>query len=64
MEELAELRKQIEAGHYADALAIVDELEEMSRSDKINRIVEIENVKLLTADDKVLAHGNVEDARR
>lgn len=38
MEELLELRKRIEAGQYADALAIVDELEEMSRSDKINRI--------------------------
>ncbi len=38
MEELTELRNHIAEGRYAAAMAIVDELEEMSRDDKINRI--------------------------
>lgn len=38
MEELTELRKNIIAGRYNDALAIVDELEEMSRRDVIRKI--------------------------
>jgi hypothetical protein len=38
MEELAELRNNIIAGRYSDALAIIDELEEMSRRDIIRKI--------------------------
>ena len=38
MDELQELRKQIEARDYDAAIAIVNELEEMSREDKINKI--------------------------
>ncbi|PPS39185.1 DUF29 family protein [Chroococcidiopsis sp. TS-821] len=38
MEELAELREKILRGDLSSALAIVDELEEMSRDDKINNI--------------------------
>jgi hypothetical protein len=35
MEELWELRQALEAGDMRAALAIVDEMEEMSRDDKI-----------------------------
>ncbi len=38
MEELAELKNNILTGKYADALAIIDELEEMSRRDIIRKI--------------------------
>ena len=38
MEELFELRTCIEKGHYADALVLVEEMEEMSKDDKINKI--------------------------
>ena len=38
MEELYELRAYIESGHYTEALLLLDEMEEMSRDDKINRI--------------------------
>ena len=38
MEELTELRNKIIAGRYSDALAIIDELEEMSRRDIIRKI--------------------------
>lgn len=38
MEELIDLRRYIEQHRYVEALALVDELEEMSRDDKINRI--------------------------
>lgn len=38
MEELLELRKQLEAHNYEAAIAIVNDLEEMSREDKINKI--------------------------
>ncbi len=38
MEELLELRACLEQRRYDDALAIVDELEEMSKDDKINKI--------------------------
>ena len=36
--ELEELRKRIEAQDYVAALQIVDELEEMSKEDKLNKI--------------------------
>jgi hypothetical protein len=38
MEELFELRAYIENHNYADALALIGEMEEMSRDDKINKI--------------------------
>ena len=38
MDELVELRKQLEAHNYEAALSIVNDLEEMSREDKINKI--------------------------
>jgi hypothetical protein len=38
MDELLELRTYIEQGHYAEALALIGEMEEMSRDDKINKI--------------------------
>jgi hypothetical protein len=38
MEELLELRAHIEQGRHAEALALIGEMEEMSRDDKINKI--------------------------
>ncbi len=38
MEELFELKNHIEQGRYDDALALIGEMEEMSRDDKINKI--------------------------
>ena len=38
MEELLELRAYLEQGRYAEALALIGEMEEMSRDDKINKI--------------------------
>lgn len=38
MDELQELRSHIEQGHYAEALALIGEMEEMCRDDKINKI--------------------------
>jgi Domain of unknown function DUF29 len=38
MEELLELRQSIEEGRYTHALFIVDELTEMAKEDKINKI--------------------------
>ena len=38
MEELWELRRYVEAGDVDAALALLDEMEEMSRDDKITRI--------------------------
>lgn len=38
MEELLELRRYIEQGRTADALFIVDELTDMAKRDKINRM--------------------------
>jgi ABC-type transporter Mla MlaB component len=38
MEELLELRQLLEQGKIPEALLLVDELEEMSLSDKINKI--------------------------
>ncbi len=38
MEELFELRSHIEQRHYAEALVLIGEMEEMSKDDKINRI--------------------------
>lgn len=38
MEELFELKKYIESGDYPAALNLIEEMEEMSRDDKINKI--------------------------
>jgi hypothetical protein len=38
MEELAELRNYIQSERYAEALLLIDELEEMSKEDKLNKI--------------------------
>jgi hypothetical protein len=38
MEELFELRTAIEEHRYADALRLIEEMEEMSRDEKINKI--------------------------
>ncbi len=38
MEELVQLRESIIAGNYSQALQIIDELEEMSVEDKLNKI--------------------------
>ncbi len=47
MEELFELRSHIEQGRYDDALALIGEMEEMSRDDKINKIESYLDVLLL-----------------
>jgi len=47
MEEIIELRHYIESGKYQDALGLLDEMEEMSRDDKINRISSFMEVLLL-----------------
>ena len=38
MYEIEELRKKIEAQDYVGALQIIDELDEMSKEDKLNKI--------------------------
>ena len=38
MEELATLRQHIQKKNYATALRLVDELEEMSKEDKLNKV--------------------------
>ncbi len=38
MEEIYELRKALEEHRYADAFILIEEMEEMSREDKINKI--------------------------
>jgi Domain of unknown function DUF29 len=47
MEELHELRKFIESGKYQDALLLLDEMDEMSRDDKINRVSSFMEVLLV-----------------
>jgi len=47
MEELYELRKYLESGKYKDALLLLDEMEEMSRDDKINKISSFMEVLLI-----------------
>ena len=38
MEELFELKSYIEQGQYAEALLVIEEMEEMAKDDKINKI--------------------------
>ena len=47
MEELYELRAYIESGQYKEALLLLDEMEEMGRDDKINRISSFMEVLLV-----------------
>ncbi|OQX01684.1 MAG: hypothetical protein BWK80_59440 [Desulfobacteraceae bacterium IS3] len=47
MEELFELRKHIEQGNYTAAIALLGEMEEMSRDDKINKIGSLIEILLL-----------------
>jgi hypothetical protein len=47
MEELLELRSHIEQGRYAQALALIGEMEEMSRDDKNNKIESFLHILLL-----------------
>ncbi len=47
MEELYQLRTYIEQGRYTDALNLIGEMEEMSRDDKINKIVSFMEILLL-----------------
>jgi tetratricopeptide (TPR) repeat protein len=47
MEELFELKAYIEQGRYAEALQLIEEMEEMSRDDKINKIYSLAVVLLL-----------------
>ena len=47
MEELLELRACIEQGRYAEALALIGEMEEMSRDEKINKIESFLQILLL-----------------
>ena len=42
MEELAELRSYIQSERYAEALLLIDELEEMSQEDKLNKSLRIQ----------------------
>lgn len=47
MEEIWELRQALEAGDLQTALAIVDEMEEMSRDDKVQKIASYMRVLLV-----------------
>jgi hypothetical protein len=47
MEELFELKAYIEQGQYAEALQLIEEMEEMSKDDKINKIYSFAVVLLL-----------------
>jgi hypothetical protein len=47
MEEIWELRRALEAGDLQTALAIVDEMEEMSRDDKVQKIASYMRVLLV-----------------
>ena len=38
MEELMELRQLLEAGHLPEAMLLLDEMDEMAKDDKINKI--------------------------
>jgi hypothetical protein len=47
MEEILELRRSLEEGNYDGAMLIINEIEEMSRKDKINKIGSFLEVLLL-----------------
>jgi hypothetical protein len=56
MEELWELRRHLEAGDYDAALALLDEMEAMSRDDKITRIESFIQVVLLHLIKQAVEH--------
>lgn len=47
MEEILELRKSIQEGRYSDALHIIDELEEMAKDDKLDKIFSYMQILLI-----------------
>ncbi|MCD4811446.1 DUF29 domain-containing protein [bacterium] len=47
MEELLEIRSCIQDGHYAEALNLIGEMEEMSKDDKISKIESYLEILLL-----------------
>lgn len=47
MEELFDLKAYIEQGQYAEALRLIEEMEELSKDDKINKIYSFAVVLLL-----------------
>ncbi len=47
MEELIDLKDHIENKRYAEALILIDEMEEMSREDKLNKIYSYAKILLL-----------------
>ena len=47
MEELVELRAYLEQGRYTDALTLVGEMDEMSRDDKINKMMSYIEILLI-----------------
>lgn len=47
MDELLQLRSYLEQHQYEDALLLVEEMEEMSRADKINKIYSFTKILLL-----------------
>ena len=47
MEEILELRKSIQEGRYSDALHIIDELEEMAKEDKTDKIFSYMQILLI-----------------
>ena len=47
MDEILELRKSINEGRYADALHIIDELEEMAKDDKLDKIFSYMQILLI-----------------
>ncbi|TAF01965.1 MAG: DUF29 family protein, partial [Oscillatoriales cyanobacterium] len=53
MEELMELKELLHRGKVAEALVLVEELEEMSKSDKLNKIFSYGIIVLLHLIKKV-----------
>ena len=47
LDELDELRQAVESGDYQQALALIDEMDEMSRDDKINKVMSYMRVLLV-----------------
>ena len=56
MEELLELRRYIEAGDVAAALALLDEMDEMSRDDKLQKIASYMRVLLVHMIKQAVEH--------
>src|SRR6266516_154205 len=56
MEELCELRRYIEMGDTAGALALLDEMDEMSKDDKIQKIASFMRVLLVHMIKQAVEH--------